>query len=228
MRSLTVAFGASFALAVAAGGAASCAKGSSETSIQQIGGSSPTSRDGTGGTHPGTTSRETSTDTGVTSSSSATGAGGFGGGFGGGSSSSGSGGGCDHTGNTMCAMPQTVADISGDTGNDTRVENGTTSAWYKLEVTEDSDLPTGLSYTVSLQSPADAQFDLFVYEGDNNGVSCTVTPTQGFGNPAQVHNSWGDSYGSDDGRYLIVEVRYVSGGSCGNPSEWTLTIEGDT
>jgi hypothetical protein len=85
-----------------------------------------------------------------------------------------------------------------------------------------------LSYTATLQSPAGTSYGLFVYTGDGSGPTCFASAQQGTGNPAKVSDSWGDTPVLDDGTWLTVEVRYLSGNACGPSDKWTLTVKGHT
>ena len=78
-------------------------------------------------------------------------------------------------------------------------------------------------------SPADMDYDLWVYNGDNSSTNCSATPVQGQGTPETVTASWGDVGGpGTDGRWLSIEVRYVSGDYCDAGHQWSLTVTGNT
>jgi hypothetical protein len=213
-----------FAVCTVLGGslAVSCAHGGM-TGFSQVGGSSPTTSSNEGGSNTGGTPTTptrtiTSTDTstgGSTGTTTLTGSGG-------------AGGGCDHVGTMTCvgAMDITQGEFDADTGSDTRIEHGDTSAWFKLHVTEGSNLPNDMSIDAQLQSPPGMQYNLYIY-GDSSGANCQQNPQQGFGTPADYHECWGDSFGSDDSQDRIYEVRYISGDMCGAEAQWTLTIRGN-
>jgi hypothetical protein len=86
----------------------------------------------------------------------------------------------------------------------------------------------GLSYTATLTSPPGTSYGLFVYTGDSSGPTCFASVKQGTGNPAVVHDSWGDTPAIDDTTWITIEVRYLSGSACGPSDDWTLTVEGNT
>lgn len=71
-------------------------------------------------------------------------------------------------------------------------------------------------------------FRLFAYPGDGNGYDCLGTTVPGAGVPSSVTDTWSDSFGSDDGRWIGLEVRYESGQQCNPAPKWTLTVEGHT
>lgn len=103
---------------------------------------------------------------------------------------------------------------------------GDSSRFFAVLVAEGVSDPfsyPGLSYTATLTSPASTQYGLFVYPGD-----CAYSPTPGAGDPARVHDSWSDTPFLDDDTWIIVEVRYLSGGACGPAEQWTLTVQGHT
>lgn len=121
--------------------------------------------------------------------------------------------------------------IAGDDGGDTRTASGTTSRWFKVlveEVVSDLfDYPR-LSYTVTLASPPETSYGLFVYTGTETMATCTAGMKQGTGVPESVSDTWGDALGIDDSTWLTIEVRYLSGGACGPSDEWHLIVRGHT
>ncbi|HEY4119050.1 MAG TPA: hypothetical protein VGM56_14390 [Byssovorax sp.] len=215
-----------------------CAKGDSlnETGFQNLSSGSFGGETGRGG-HDMTMPSDTSTaDVGPsTSTGDVSGAGGFGGGFGGMSTSSSMGGlggmstgtgtgGCDHVGPVTCNSASNLGSITGDTDSSPGplIENGDTSAWFSVDVTEDSDFPNSLSYAASLDYPSGVVFQVFAYDG-----SCNAAPISGTtGTPSQLCETWDDNFGSTDDRTIYFEVRYISGGACGVSATWTLTILG--
>jgi hypothetical protein len=146
------------------------------------------------------------------------------------SSSSGTGGGpaCDYDAPEMCANAEELPSINGDTGNDLRVVKGTTSRWFAINVQEGSNFSNQLSFTATLDVPPGMIYALFVYSGDAANPDCLAVPFQGDGSPPAVSLYWGDTFGSDDGLWFAIEVRYQQGSLCGNAAEWTLSVEGHT
>jgi hypothetical protein len=160
-----------------------------------------------------TTTSSTSSTTSSTSSTSST-------------TSTGTGSTCDFSSPNTCDQALEISAIDGDTGSDKRSVSGSSSKWFKLYVHEGSNLINGMSFTVTLQSPPGMDYDLYVYQGDASMPNCFATPTHALGDPETFMDSWSDSFGSDDSRWYILEVRYISGMDC--TSKWTLTVSGNT
>ncbi|MFT3773518.1 MAG: hypothetical protein QM820_49715 [Minicystis sp.] len=144
------------------------------------------------------------------------------------SASSSSGSVCSYGAPNVCDNALELTSIDGDTGNDVRTVTGTTSKWFKVHVNEGSNLATGLSWTATLTPAPGVDFDLYIYEGNADQPNCFAAPTQANGTPESYHQSWSDSFGSEDGRWFILEVRYAGGTGCGAEAKWTLTVEGNT
>lgn len=196
---------------------AGCASGSSDLDGETVDQSG-------GGGSPATTTTTTTTTTGA-----------GGGGGEGGAGAGGGGGGqvtnCDFDAPLPCTISGELPQIKGDDGNDVRTETGTTSKWFHVYVEESvSDLFSypDLSYTVTLSYPQYMDYDLYVYTGSTSGPNCAASSVKGTGAPEQVHDSWNDSAGSEDGTWITIEVRYVSGDSCTAADGWTLTVAGNT
>ena len=230
-------------LAVAAGALLAACSTGTDTSATF---SSPTTSSGQGGaggdgsgtgagTQSSSSSAAQSSSAAATSGSGGAGGGGTGGAGTGGdpssssSSSSGAGGAtCSYASPNACADAQLMQEINGDTGSDSRVVQGTTSKWFKINVHEGYNLIGDLSYTATLESPPGMDFDLYVYPGDAAGPDCAGTPIHATGNPESASDHWSDSFGSQDDRYVAFEVRYISGTSCSATALWKLTVTGDT
>jgi hypothetical protein len=151
------------------------------------------------------------------------------------SSGSGQGGGggaggseCSFTSSDSCLNAVELPSIHGDTDSDMRTKTGTTSAWFKVLVTEDSNLIKALSYTATLVSPPGFVFELFAYEGNGSVPDCLGDALLALGNPPSVSGTWSDKAGSEDQRWISLEVRYISGQVCEPAPEWTLTVQGHT
>jgi hypothetical protein len=227
-------------LALALGGMiglAACAKGTeAEVESTFTPGAGGAGDGGSGGL--GNTGGDGSGDT--TSSDATSGTGGAGGTGAGGSpgtssssssSSSGTGGSdCDYEALNTCPTSDTLSAVDGDQNNDTRTIKGTTSKWHKVLVNEAVSSIISypqLSYTATLATPPGMDFDLFVYNGSFSTPSCSGSPKHASGNPESVNDTWGDTVGDEDTRWLTLEVRYISGEMC--PSDpWTLTVKGHT
>jgi hypothetical protein len=118
--------------------------------------------------------------------------------------------------------------IDGDQNSDTRTVKGTTSAWYQVFVYEGSLGSNPLSYTATLVAAPGMVFDLYAYDGDGAATDCLGEARLAIGSPAEVSATWSDTFGVDDGRWVTLEVRYVSGNVCNPAPEWTLIMTGHT
>ena len=72
-----------------------------------------------------------------------------------------------------CQGASGIGLVSGDSGSDTVGASGSESTWIEFQVTENDDSLVGaqLSFTATLQSPAGADFDLYVYRSGAGGAS---------------------------------------------------------
>lgn len=127
----------------------------------------------------------------------------------------------------MCDNALELSPVAGDTGSDVRTVSGTTSKWFKVHVTESSNFDNDLSYTVTLTPATGVDFDVYVYEGDTMQTNCFAAALQATGVPESFSNAWSDNFGSEDGRWINIEVRYAGGTGCGADAKWTLTVEGN-
>ncbi len=132
-----------------------------------------------------------------------------------------------------CSTAVDLGSISGDTGADTKTTTGYQAAWYKVRVTENdsSVFGTKLKVTVTLNSPASANYDLFVYlNTDTDAIECTTPNGSATGLDPQTRSiTWGEgtfSNNSDDSRTASIEIR-PSGTSCSPGAPWSLTVAGD-
>ncbi|AUX39442.1 uncharacterized protein SOCE26_008340 [Sorangium cellulosum] len=105
---------------------------------------------------------------------------------------------------------------------------GSTSRWFKIDITDHENSTYEISYTASLTSPPGMDFDLFVYTGDRSAPDCLASGVKGTGSPESVTDVWSDFPALETNRWLSIEVRYVSGTACGSDATWTLTIIGNT
>ena len=139
----------------------------------------------------------------------------------------GQGGACDPAAPNGCDSATDLGTVSGDAGNDVKTQTGSGSEWLQLYITEDAGPGNPLSYTATLTSPGNTKYDLYVHDGDANGIMCNAAPIPGSGAPEVVTEAWDDSTfgGGNDGRWLSLEVRYVTGADC--DAEWSLTVAGN-
>lgn len=196
-----------------------CAEGSElETGLGSGGGSS-----GAGG-HAASSSSSSS-------GASSSGSGGEGGSMGGTGGMGGGGPACDFTAPDDCLGAELLPEINGDKDNDMRMASGNTSKWFVIFVKEGVssiiDYPA-LSFTATLQSPGKMDYDLFLYTGDFTNPDCAAAPEKALGLPESISKKWGDTLGTDDGTWYVLEVRYISGDACGNSDLWTLNVTGHT
>lgn len=142
---------------------------------------------------------------------------------------------CDAVEKCGSAGERDLGSMSGDTSSDQATATDTRSVFMKLKVADSWNLPSSVEKaTITLTPPADADFDLFVYVPSSGpdvrecSVPSNSSAQRGNGLAEQVKVSWPDNmYPADDTRTLTVEARYVSGGSCGPSSTWTLLAEGN-
>lgn len=134
-----------------------------------------------------------------------------------------------------CATAESIGGVAGDENTPQIVRSGDSPTWVTFQVSENNSDFSGekLSFTATLQSPATADFDLFVFRGPEGGSSgCGGTMMQSV-NPAgtdMVHMEWGEgtlANNGDDSVWVAVEIR-AKNGTCDPPAQWTLTIAGDT
>ncbi len=97
---------------------------------------------------------------------------------------------------------------------------GTQERWFRAYVDECSTCSSPVRMRMTLQSPAGADFDLYVYSGCGSLITSSrlTTPTD----QVTITNG-GDTPILDDGYPLWIEVRWYDGSSC---STWSLTVDG--
>lgn len=135
---------------------------------------------------------------------------------------------CDAT--TSCQSADELPKVAGDQEAETQTASDHKSRWLRIKIQEDHHaLPQGLKFTASLSSPSGNNFDLFVYPGTADGPDCTVSPTKATpsGSTDTVSMAWSESSGSDDSRWMTLEVRHVGDAPCSPSEKWTLLVEGN-
>jgi len=133
-----------------------------------------------------------------------------------------------------CAGATDLGSVSGDTGAGVKSATGSTSQWFKVRLSEDDSDVFGTSMQVraTLVSPAGSNFDLYMYlAGNSSAVECSaVTKSSTTTGTDVTSHEWGEtgtfSNGSDDDRWVTLEVRHVSG-TCAAANKWTLTVNGN-
>lgn len=134
-----------------------------------------------------------------------------------------------------CQNASSLGQVSGDEGSQMLATSGSEPTWIEFQVTETDDalVGAGMSFTVTLTSPAAANFDLYVHRGMEGGSSgCNGFMQQSMNAGAQdaVSMAWGEGVaanGLDDGAWVAVEVR-AKDDMCAPPEQWSLTVEGNT
>lgn len=134
-----------------------------------------------------------------------------------------------------CQTAGSIGTVSGDQGSPSLGHSGTDPTWLRFRVTEDDDSLVGapLSFTVTLQSPAGADFDLYVHrgmEGGTTGCNGFQQQSTNAGPQDAVAMTWGEGLvpnGLDDSAWVAVEIR-AKDDLCAPPQEWTLTVLGNT
>lgn len=118
--------------------------------------------------------------------------------------------------------PVNLGTISGDTGMTVRADSGFGDAFYQFTITENDTGIGGhaLSFEVLLNSPVGCDYDLYLYYLGSPIAQSTQSGTT----PDNIYQSWTDTFGSDDARTFILEIRRFTGTSFSN---WSLTITGN-
>lgn len=134
-----------------------------------------------------------------------------------------------------CPTASGIGQVSGDEGSQMLTTSGSEPTWIEFQLTETDDalVGAGMSFTVTLTSPAAANFDLYVYrgmEGGSSGCNGFMQVSVNAGPLDAVSMSWGEGVaanGIDDGAWVAVEVR-AKDDMCAPPEQWNLTVEGNT
>jgi hypothetical protein len=132
------------------------------------------------------------------------------------------GGPCDATNTCSTSVP--MGSVRGDIASDVVSTTGTTSEFLRVTVAEGSNSLVDMKFTATLTSPPGMDFNLFVNVSPCGSGSYGQS-TNPAGETDVVRAGWADSFGFDDTKTVLLEVRYASGGVCG-PS-WTLEIDGN-
>lgn len=140
---------------------------------------------------------------------------------------------CDN--DLTCATAEAIGGVAGDESTPQIVRSGDSPTWVTFQVSENNSDFSGekLSFTVTLQSPATADFDLHVFrgpEGGSTGCGGTMMQSTNAAGSDTVHMEWGEgtlANNGDDSVWVAVEIR-AKNGTCDPPAQWTLTVAGDT
>ena len=99
--------------------------------------------------------------------------------------------------------------------------SGTTSAWFKARVREDSLCGGNIEHRVRLLVPTGVDYDLYVYR--DCGGAPVISSANGTGTDEGIIIGEADFFALDDDFDYWVEVRFYSGSTC---TPWTLTFDG--
>jgi hypothetical protein len=124
---------------------------------------------------------------------------------------------CQNTGGPSLGTATDLGNICGDQSGSTLSVSGCGNGWFKIRIRECNGLLSlDLAAKISLQSPAGADYDLYVYR---DGIP-TRGSTSGPG-LEEVSTSQTDTTG-DNSYDLIIEVRRIDAYPCTN---WTLHVD---
>ena len=124
--------------------------------------------------------------------------------------------------NPVCSGNVFLGSLSGDTGSGGLSVTGVGERWYRARITENNNANVYLSATVSLSSPAGADYDLVVYCVGCGGTTAGSSTTTGT-DTVNVRRE-DRPFGNDDSYDILIEIRYFSGNS---PAQWSLTVAGN-
>jgi hypothetical protein len=112
--------------------------------------------------------------------------------------------------------------VQGDGGDMVKTAQGYKSTWLRVWVAEDSTDNIPIRARLTLTSPPGSNYDLFVHSDwcTLRGKSESTTDTDTIGASGR------DATIFDDGYYVLVEVRHISG-PCEPSAPWTLKVEGN-
>ncbi len=126
-----------------------------------------------------------------------------------------------------CAAPFELPSISGDDHSEWTGAAGSETAWLKVRLREDEHGLSAkpLKAQLWLEQPANAIFDLYVYDGCGSQIASGIDAAKSNVINLEFPDNKSLS-GSDDSKDLYVEVRYRSG-LCSSESAWTMYIVGN-
>ncbi len=126
--------------------------------------------------------------------------------------------------NPLCAEAVLLGSVSGDLGPDILAASEFNERWYRVTISENSFTTSSyLSATITLDSPTNMDFDLYVYcESCAGGQAGSSTNSSGLRDTVGIRRNDGAGNESFD---ILIEVRFSSASIC---STWDLTITSDT
>jgi hypothetical protein len=135
-----------------------------------------------------------------------------------------------------CNSARNLGSVSGDIGTDQLTFQGSTSEWFTVRVTENSNTffdGVPLKVIITLLTPALTNYDLYAYYdplGDRVVCSpASASSTQQAGISDIVSLAWGEGTapnGVQDDRTICIEVRHVSG-PCTPSDGFALSVQGN-
>jgi len=131
-----------------------------------------------------------------------------------------------------CGAFTYLGSLSGDSGGANINYTGWGEGWYYFRLTEDngSVIEEDITADLSLASPTDINYNLWVECGGTcTGASPTIV-SAGAGGIETTHVEFDDSQGiggHDDDRYIYFRVTWAGGSTLGCGA-WTITIDGDS
>ncbi len=122
-----------------------------------------------------------------------------------------------------CSQTSALAAVQGDGPGSQTSASGAGSQWFTIRVREDEVASAPLSVDVLLTPPTDSSYELHVYQSDcTTELADPVTLDDG---TIDVYSTWPDTDLVDDGKNLVIEVRYKSG-ACDAATKWNVTVTG--
>jgi hypothetical protein len=123
--------------------------------------------------------------------------------------------------NPACTGAEVIGLISGDSGSQVIMRQGQGEHWVRFRLV-DSAVVVPQRARISLNVPADVDFDIYAYTVSCGGQLRASSVTQG-DESMLVQQSDSGSF-ADDSIDVLVEIRFAEGSSC---DTWILTVEGN-
>lgn len=124
---------------------------------------------------------------------------------------------------STCANARIANAVSGDGFGTTTTLTGAGSQWISVSVREDSLQSEWIGVDARVMSPDQGDYEVYLYRNDCNSLlSYGRIDSRGV---AEAYTEWQDTYGLNDTRTIMIEVRYV-GGQCRADQTWRLDVIG--
>ena len=131
--------------------------------------------------------------------------------------------------NPACGSFIDIGNVNGDTSSSVITYYGQGERWYRVRVNENDNGCDDLGLQVELTPGAGTDYDLYIY-CSNCGVG-TSDSSSASGTTTDIANlHWDDTCvlgiptGSDNSRYIYIQVRFWSGNNC---NDYTLRVRGN-